>query len=112
MCLGRIPWVGAIVNRTYAKYTTFPKQTGCVMLAMDPNDARHFIYSTVPAPSYQTFDGGASFEAILGGMCHVHLTPTRSRTRARTLTRTRALTLYQACSTSALIGRAGCTRPR
>ena len=40
------------------------------MLAMDPNDAEHFIYSTTPAPSYQTWDGGKTYEAILGGMWH------------------------------------------
>ena len=41
------------------------------MLALDPNNAKHFIYSTSPAPSYQTWDGGRTFEAILGGMWHV-----------------------------------------
>jgi hypothetical protein len=97
-CIGGVPWVGPIVNRTYqaraelptrraqpadreadasrvarryANYTVFKNQTGgCIMLAMDPNDADHLIYSTSPAPSYQTFDGGKSWGMILGGMWH------------------------------------------
>jgi len=69
-CVSGVPWIGRIVNKTFANYTQFPNRTGCTMLALDPNDEDHFIYTTVPAPSYQTFDGGKTWGAILGGMFH------------------------------------------
>ena len=72
-CLGKVAFTGVIINRTFANWTAHPnpQRRQCIMLALNPNNADHFIYSTTPAPSYQTFDGGKTFEAILGGMWHV-----------------------------------------
>ena len=60
-CIGHV-WIGQIVNRTFANWTTYPDRP-CTMLALNPNDARHFIY-TKPPLTYQSTDGGQTFESV------------------------------------------------
>ena len=60
-CVGHL-WIGVIVNRTYANWTVFPDRP-CVMAALNPNNASHFIY-THPPITYQSLDGGATFENL------------------------------------------------
>ena len=63
-CLGGHVFVGTILNTTHADWTTV-NGTGrpCVMLAMNPNNADHFIY-TKPPMTYQSMDGGATYESL------------------------------------------------
>ena len=57
-CLGGHVFVGTIINRTAANWTTVNGTSrACVMLALNPNDANHFIY-THPPITYQSMDGG------------------------------------------------------
>ena len=57
-------FVGTIVNTTAIDWTTV-NGTGrpCTMLAMDPNNADHFIY-TKPPMTYQSMDGGKTYESL------------------------------------------------
>ena len=43
----RILWIGTIVNRTAADWVQYPTRP-CTMLALDPNDGTHFIYTQPP----------------------------------------------------------------
>ena len=61
-CVGGHVTIGVVVNETYAKWTSFPDRP-CVMLALDPNDKDHFIY-THPPLTYQSIDGGKTFESL------------------------------------------------
>ena len=63
-CLGGKVFVGTIINKTSVDWTTV-NGTGrpCVMLALDPNNQDHFIY-THPPETYQTTDGGATYESL------------------------------------------------
>jgi hypothetical protein len=66
-CLGGHVFVGTIINRTHADWTTvdpaIAKTRPCTMLAMDPNNAAHFIY-TKPPLTYQSMDGGKTYESL------------------------------------------------
>ena len=46
-CPDGTPWVGTILNQTAANWTRF-KGRPCTMLALDPNDGKHFIYTQPP----------------------------------------------------------------
>jgi len=63
-CLGGQVFVGTILNATHADWTTV-NGTGrpCVMLAMNPNNKDHFIY-TKPPMTYQSMDGGLTYESL------------------------------------------------
>ena len=59
-CVGGHVTIGTVINFTAAKYTSFPTRP-CVMLALNPNNADHFIY-TKPPMTYQSVDGGKTYE--------------------------------------------------
>eukprot|EP00937_MAST-01D_sp_MAST-1D-sp2_P005083 g5083.t1 len=61
-CLGGHVFIGTVVNRTYANWTSFPDRP-CVMLALNPNNKDHFIY-THPPITYQSMDGGKTYENL------------------------------------------------
>lgn len=63
-CLGGHVFIGTIINTTLVDWTTV-NGTGrpCVMLAMNPNNKDHFIY-TKPPLTYQSMDGGATYESL------------------------------------------------
>ena len=48
---------GTIINATAAEWRFLGKGWPCVMLALDPKDALHFIY-THPPTTYRSLDGG------------------------------------------------------
>jgi hypothetical protein len=49
-CLGGRPWVGTILNRTAANWTHRSQldTRSCTMLALDPNNGNHFMYTQPP----------------------------------------------------------------
>ena len=61
-CLGGHVYIGTILNTTAAKWTSYPDRP-CVMLALNPNDKDHFIY-THPPITYQSMDGGKTYENL------------------------------------------------
>jgi len=61
-CLGGHVFVGDVINTTAANWTSFPDRP-CTMLALNPNDANHFIY-TKPPLTYQSMDGGQTYESL------------------------------------------------
>lgn len=61
-CLGGHVTFGTVVNFTSATWTSYPNRP-CVMLALNPNNADHFIY-TKPPMTYQSVDGGETYESL------------------------------------------------
>ena len=63
-CLGGHVFIGTIINTTAADWTTV-NGTGrpCTMLALNPNNQNHFIY-TKPPLTYQSMDGGLTYESL------------------------------------------------
>lgn len=63
-CLGGHVFIGTIINTTAADWTTV-NGTGrpCTMLAMNPNNQDHFIYTKMPL-TYQSMDGGLTYESL------------------------------------------------
>jgi hypothetical protein len=55
-CMGEVVF-GSIINATSAEWRFLGKEWPCVMLALDPNDAQHFLY-THPPTTYRSLDGG------------------------------------------------------
>ena len=63
-CLGGHVFIGTIINTTAIDWTTVNGTSRpCTMLAMNPNNADHFIY-TKPPLTYQSMDGGATYESL------------------------------------------------
>lgn len=63
-CLGGHVFVGTIINNTAADWSTVNgTDKPCVMLALNPNDKDHFIY-THPPMTYQSMDGGLTHESL------------------------------------------------
>ena len=61
-CLGGHVCIGVVLNQTAANWSYFPDRP-CTMLALNPNDASHFIY-TKPPLTYQSTDGGRTYESL------------------------------------------------
>lgn len=61
--------LGKIINTTAAEWE-FNSTRPCEMIALNPNDARHMIYSK-PFATFQTLDGGKTFEDLNQGSWHV-----------------------------------------
>ena len=62
-CLGGHVFVGTVVNTTHTDWNQTNATRPCVMLALNPNNADHWIY-THPPMTYQTVDGGKSYESL------------------------------------------------
>ena len=61
-CLGGHVYFGTTINTTAANWTSFPDRP-CTMLALNPNNKDHFIY-TKPPMTYQSIDGGKTYESL------------------------------------------------
>ena len=61
-CLGGHVFIGTVINTTAANWTSFPDRP-CTMLALNPNNPKHFIY-TKPPLTYQSMDGGQTYESL------------------------------------------------
>lgn len=61
-CLGGHVFIGTVINATAANWTSFPDRP-CTMLALNPNNKDHFIY-TKPPITYQSMDGGQTYENL------------------------------------------------
>ena len=64
-CLGGHVFVGVILNNTAADWSIQNRSTAppCVMLALNPNNKDHWIY-THPPFTGQTMDGGKTYESL------------------------------------------------
>ena len=58
-----------ISHPAQAEWNSFPSRR-CSMVALDPNDADHFIY-TKPPTTYQSKDGGRTFESLHLSLIHI-----------------------------------------
>ena len=61
-CLGGHVWLGTVINATSANWTSLPDRP-CTMLALNPNNADHILY-THPPMTYQTINGGQTWESL------------------------------------------------
>lgn len=61
-CLGGHVFIGTVINTTAANWTSFTDRP-CTMLALNPNNKDHFIY-TKPPLTYQSTDGGKTYESL------------------------------------------------
>eukprot|EP00041_Stephanoeca_diplocostata_P035710 m.1269389 g.1269389 ORF g.1269389 m.1269389 type:complete len:245 (+) comp24746_c0_seq51:134-868(+) len=57
-CLGGVVWLGTIRNATSADFTELPAIT-CAVVAINPNDKSHFLYSNATGwQTWESTDGG------------------------------------------------------